>query len=522
MRQDKIGPVFGISVTVVGLFVVIGFLMPGQLNAVSKGALAFITKTFGWFYLVATFVMLVFAFVLAFGKFGRIRLGQDDEEPEYPFWTWLAMLFSAGMGIGLVFWGVAEPVYHYLSPPEGIEGSTAKAAQTALRYSFFHWGLQPWAIYTVIALSLAYTHYRKGRSYLISSTLYPLLGKRVEGPIGKTIDSLAVIATVFGVATSLGLGAMQINGGLHYLVDLPQTTMWELIIIAVVTVLFLLSASTGLDRGIKYLSNLNLGLALLLLLVVILAGPTFFLVEALTTTIGAYLGNLIPMSFRMTPFTQRTFVGAWTIFYWAWWISWAPFVGSFIARVSRGRTIREFVIGVLFVPTLLSMVWFSVFGGSALYFEMFRDRPIGEAVNRDVTSALFITLEQFPIGSVLAVLATLLIGTFFVTSADSATFVLGMLSTNGSLNPSRSTKTTWGILVSGIASVLLLGGGLEGVQTASIVMALPFAVILVMMVFATNKALKEEVREAERKEKRRIQRIEQWIEEEGKRKEPPA
>lgn len=517
MSREKLGTVFYVSVAIIGVFVLWGFLAPEQLDSMATRALEFITKTLGWFYLVTTFIFLVFAFFLAFGKYGQIRLGQDDESPEYPFWTWLAMLFSAGMGIGLVFWGVAEPIYHYLTPPEGVEGETPIAAQTALRYSFFHWGLQPWAIYTVIALSLAYAHFRKGHSNLISSTLYPLLGNRVEGSIGKTVDILAVIATVFGVATSLGLGAMQINGGLNYLGGVPQNVNIQLLIIALVTVLFLLSASTGLDKGIKYLSNLNLGLASLLLFFVLIMGPTYFLIEVLTTTIGSYLGNLIPMSFRMSPFNQRTFVGAWTIFYWAWWISWSPFVGSFIARVSRGRTIREFVFGVLFVPTLLSMIWFSTFGGTALFFEMFQDIDIAEAVNNDITSALFITLEQLPLSFVMVILATLLIITFFITSADSATFVLGMLTTQGSLHPSQTTKFIWGLLVSGTASVLLLSGGLNGVQTASIVMALPFTVILILMVLATNKALGEEVQEIERKERRRIQRIEKWIEEEIRR-----
>jgi glycine betaine transporter len=514
MHREKLGSVFYISVVVVGLFVLWGFILPEKLSSAAVRALSLITETLGWFYLIVTFIFLVFAFVLAFGSYGKIRLGKDDDIPEYPFFTWLAMLFSAGMGIGLVFWGVAEPVYHYISPPEGVEGGTARAAQTALRYSFFHWGLQPWAIYTVISLSLAYSHFRKGRSNLISSTLYPLIGERVNGPWGKGIDSLAAIATAFGVATSLGLGAMQINGGLHYLLNLPQNTGVELTIILIVTALFLLSASTGLDKGIRYLSNLNLGMASLLLLFVLLAGPTFFMIDALTTTIGAYIGNLIPMSFRMTPFTQGTFVGAWTIFYWAWWISWAPFVGSFIARVSKGRTIKEFVIGVLFVPTALSMLWFSVFGGSALYYEMFEGRGIADAVNEDVTSALFITLEQLPIGTVMVVIATLLIITFFVTSADSATFVLGMLTSNGTLNPRLSTKLVWGLLVSGVASVLLLSGGLNGLQTASIVIALPFALVMLLMVFSTNKALREEVMEQKRIERRRIQKIEQWIQEE--------
>jgi len=514
LHQGKLGTVFYISIAVALLFVVWGVLQPEQIAVAAGHALAFITRSFGWFYLLSTFALLVFAFALAFGPYGKIRLGRDEDEPEYPFWTWLAMLFSAGMGIGLVFWGVAEPVYHYLSPPEGLEGSTVQSARAALRYSFFHWGLQPWAIYTVIALSLAYAHFRKGRSNLISATLYPILGERSEGGVGKAIDTLAVIATVFGVATSLGLGAMQINGGLNFLVGFSQSTATELGIIAVVTVLFLLSASTGLNKGIKILSNMNLGIASLLLLFVVLMGPTFFIVDALTTTVGAYIGNLIPMSFRMTPFTGGTFVGSWTIFYWAWWISWAPFVGSFIARVSKGRTIREFVAGVLFVPTVLSMLWFSAFGGTALYYEMFEGKGIAAAVQEDVTTALFITLKQLPFGEALVVVATLLILTFFVTSADSATFVLGMLTSQGSLHPKLSTKLIWGVAVSGIASVLLLSGGLSGVQTASIVIALPFSVILLLMAFAVNKALSEEIRDMERKEKRRIQRIERWIAEE--------
>lgn len=514
MHARKPGIVFYVSIVIVGLFVVAGFLWPDRLNEAATHALDFITRTFGWFYLMAAFICLVFAIVLMSGSYGRIRLGRDDEEPEYPFLTWLAMLFSAGMGIGLVFWGAAEPIFHYLSPPEGIAGGTAQAAQIALRYSFFHWGLQPWAIYTVIGLSLAYSHFRKGRSNLISSTLYPLIGDRTDGAIGKCVDSLAVIATAFGIATSLGLGAMQINGGLNFLLKVPLNTSVQLIIIAVVTFLFILSASTGLDKGIRYLSNLNLGIAALLLLFVLIAGPTFFIVEALTSTIGAYVGNLIPMSFRMTPFTQGTFVGTWTIFYWAWWISWAPFVGSFIARISRGRTIREFVMGVLIVPTLLSALWFAVFGGTALYYEMFKHRGIADAVNKDITSALFILLQQLPAGATISVIATILIVTFFVTSADSATFVLGMLSSHGTPNPGLVPKLVWGLLASGIAAVLLLSGGLSGVQTASITIALPFAVILLMMLFATRKVLKEEARAYKQREKRRIRKLEQLIENE--------
>jgi glycine betaine transporter len=512
-ENGRLGSVFYISVFVVAIFVLWGFLFPEHLAEKAGDALSFTTTTFGWFYLFATFLFLVFAFYLAFGPYGKIKLGKDDDDPDYSYFTWLAMLFSAGMGIGLVFWGVAEPMFHYMTPPlAGIEPTSPEAARMSLRYSFFHWGLHPWAIYTIIALSIAYAQFRKGESGLISSTFRPLIGNHVEGPLGKGIDTLAAIATVFGVATSLGLGTLQINGGLSYLFGIPNTTMVQMIIIIVVTILYMISATTGLNRGIRYLSNLNLGLAAALLLFVILSGPTSFIIDALTTTIGGYLGNIIPMSFRLTPFNGGDWVGAWTLFYWAWWIAWAPFVGSFIARVSRGRTIREFVVTVLLVPTLLGALWFSAFGGSAVFFEMFEQQGIADAVSNDVTSALFVTLEQLPIGWFLGILATVLIITFFVTSADSATFVLGMLTSNGVLNPAASTKLIWGVLQSSIAAALLLSGGLNGLQTASIVAALPFAVIMVFMVVSLNRALRTEIKEEKKRERRRIKKLEELLE----------
>ncbi|WP_456277361.1 glycine betaine uptake BCCT transporter [Bacillus sp. AK128] len=513
MKNEKLGIVFYISVIVIVLFVLWGFLAPEILAESASNALSFITKSFGWFYLLATFIFLAYAVYLAFGPYGRIKLGEDDEDPEYPYFTWFAMLFSAGMGIGLVFWGVAEPIYHFITPPLDIPGGTPAAARTALRYSFFHWGLHPWAIYTIVALALAYAQFRKGESGLISSTFKPLFGDRVNGPIGKSIDTFATIATAFGVATSLGLGTLQINGGLSYILGIPNTIAVQMLIILVVTVLYMLSATTGLNKGIRYLSNLNLGLALGLLLFVIIMGPTAFIFDALTTTIGDYIGAIIPMSFRLTPFTQGTWVGAWTIFYWAWWISWAPFVGTFIARVSRGRTIKEFVLGVLLVPTIFGAIWFAAFGGSAIFFDLFEQRGISEAVSADLTTALFITLEQFPLAGIIGTLATLLIITFFVTSADSATFVLGMLTSNGALNPATSTKLIWGVLQSSIAAVLLWSGGLNGLQTASIVAALPFALIVILMVFSLNKALNQELYDQKRKERRRIKKLEELLKE---------
>ncbi|WP_078554016.1 glycine betaine uptake BCCT transporter [Bacillus alkalicellulosilyticus] len=514
MDNQRLGPVFYISVSIITIFVLWGFILPDHLDRVADTALAFTTTSFGWFYLFATFIFLAFAFYLAFGPYGRIKLGEDDDEPDYSYYTWFAMLFSAGMGIGLVFWGVAEPIYHFITPPlPEVAGQTPEAARLALRYSFFHWGLHPWAIYTVVGLALAYAQFRKGESGLISSTFRPLIGDRVEGPLGKSIDTLAAIATAFGVATSLGLGTLQINGGLTHVLGIPNTINTQLVIIAVVTVLYMLSATTGLNKGIRYLSNLNLGLAGGLLLFVLLAGPTFFILDAFTTTLGGYLGNIIPMSFRMTPFSQGTWVGAWTLFYWAWWIAWAPFVGTFIARVSKGRTIKEFVLGVLLVPTLLGTLWFTAFGGSAIFFDLFKNGAISDAVSNDVTTALFITLQQLPLGMILAVLATLLIITFFITSADSATFVLGMLTSNGVLNPATRTKIIWGVLQSSIAAVLLWSGGLGGLQTASIVAALPFAVIMLLMVISLNKALNLEAKEERRKEKRRIKKIDELLKE---------
>ncbi|MGG1397112.1 BCCT family transporter [Bacillus salipaludis] len=504
--------VYKLSVLITLIFVLWGGIAPKNLGSISKEAFSFTIDKFGWLYLFLALGFLIFAFYLAFSKFGGIRLGSDDDEPEYSNISWFAMLFSAGMGIGLVFWGVAEPISHYIDPPYG-NAKTPDAARLALRYSFFHWGLHPWAIYTIISLALAYFQYRKGYTGLISSTFYPLLKEKVKGPIGKAIDILAIIATVFGVATSLGLGALQINGGLSHLFGISTSASWQIIIIAIVTVLYLISATTGLDKGILLLSNGNLILAIGLLLITFILGPTFFLLDTFTVTIGSYLQNLLQMSLRLTPFENNPWIGAWTLFYWAWWIAWAPFVGMFIARVSKGRTIKEFVLGVLLIPSLFSFIWFSVFGGSALHLQMFQGKKIAEAVQNDITTALFTTLEGLPFGIIMSIIATLLIVTFFITSADSATFVLGMLSSEGNPNPSNKVKLSWGILQSSIAIVLLLSGGLQSLQTASIITALPFGIIMAFMCISIYKALDQEVKAARREEKIRKKKIEKLIKE---------
>lgn len=402
------------------------------------------------------------------------------------------MLFSAGMGIGLVFYGAAEPVSHYIDPPPGITPETPQAARQAMCYTFFHYGLHAWAIYTVMGLALAYFSFRKKRSSLISSTFYPLLGDKINGPIGKSIDVLAIIATIFGVATTLGLGTLQINGGLSHQLGWPSNFTVQLTIIGVVTVLYLISATTGLDKGIKILSNTNLYIAIAFMVFVLFAGPTAFIFEVLTTTISSYLQNLLQMSLMLSPFSAGSWIQDWTFFYWAWWISWAPFVGMFIARISRGRTIKEFVLGVLLVPTLFGFIWFAVMGGMALNLEMFHNGQIGPVVAKDLSAGLFVALDQLPLATILSTIATLLIITFFITSADSATFVLGIFSSNGSQNPSVATKLTWGVIQSSIAATMLYSGGLEGMQSAAILAALPFAIIMAFLCYSLYTALSED------------------------------
>ena len=494
--MKKTTPVFLVSVIVAVLFIIWGIIPLGNLslNNVTSGIQSFIVNKFGWFYLLTATGFLLFCIILIFTRYGNIRLGKDTDRPEYSYITWFAMLFSAGMGIGLVFWGASEPIYHFHYPPTG-EGETAEAARVAMRYSFFHWGLHPWAIYSVIALALAYFQFRKGSPGMISSILRPVLGDRVDGFTGLLINFIAVFATIFGVATSLGFGAMQISGGLASIVPaINNTLITQLVIIVVVTVLFMISSQTGLNRGIKHLSNLNVVLALSLMFFLLFAGPTNFIMDLFTTTIGGYIQNLPQMSFRLFPFDQEnSWVQDWTVFYWAWWIAWAPFVGTFIARISKGRTIREFLLGVLLVPTIFGGLWFSVFGGSAIFLEYFNGVSIYDVIDTGGTEvALFAVLQQYPLGLIMSGLAIFLICTFFITSADSATFVLGMQSTNGSLNPPNSTKFIWGIIQSAAAAILLYTGGLGALQTASIIAAFPFAIIMILMVVALMKSFKEE------------------------------
>jgi glycine betaine transporter len=487
-----------------------GVLAPASLGAVFDTALATITRNFGWFYLWVVLGLVVMALILAFSRYGDLKLGGEDDEPEFSIGAWFAMLFAAGMGIGLVFWGVAEPVSHYGAPPPGIAPNTPEAANAAMRYSFFHWGLHPWAVYSIVALAIAFFQFRKGGSALVSTAVQALPWRWVR-PLGPLVNVLAVIATAFGVAASLGMGALQINSGLARVFGLPVSGAAQVGIIVVTTALFLVSAVTGVDRGIKWLSSFNLVMAALLALAVFLLGPTVAIIDTFTTTLGAYASEFVRMSLRMTPFRDSGWVGGWTVFYWAWWVSWSPFVGLFIARVSRGRTIREFILGTVLAPTLAAFIWFSVFGGTALHMEILQGLPMAEAVQADVSTALFSVFDALPLGGLMTGVATVLVLVFFVTSGDSATLVLGMMSTGGDENPRPLVKVIWGVLVAGIAISLLLAGGVKAVQTATIVFALPFTAVILLMAVALWRGVRDDWAEEQRRERALRRRMREMV-----------
>ena len=488
MNKQKDQKVFYVSLFVVFAIVLWGVLAPENFGRASGGLFTFLVDKFRWFYLLSMFSFVVFSIALAFSKYGNIKLGPDDSKPEYSYISWFAMLFSAGMGIGLVFWGVAEPLNHFMAPL-GAEVGTAAAADFAMKKSFFHWGLHPWANYSVLALALAYFQFRKNKPGLISSVFYPLIGENgVNGPIGHMIDILAIFATVAGVATSLGLGTLQINSGLTHLFGIPTNIPVQIVIIVVVTAMFMLSAITGLDKGIKWLSNINLSLATLLMILAILIGPTVMIINAFTNGLGLYFGNLIRDSFHVEAFGDNSWLGGWTIFYWAWWIAWAPFVGTFIARISKGRTIREFITGVLLVPAFGSFLWFATFGTLGINL----GADVASEAIKSTPTAFFVVMSHYPMGSVISFVAVILLCTFFVTSADSATFVLGMMSSNGDLDPTTRRKVVWGIIQSLLAFALMLAGGLGTLQTASIAAAFPFAIVMIFSMVSLMKALREE------------------------------
>lgn len=487
------------EVAVPAIAVALAFLLFGALAPETAGALfdrlqAGIVARFGWFYTLSVGFFLVFVLYLLVGPHGGIRLGPDDSEPEYSLFSWFAMLFSAGMGIGLVFFAVAEPVRHYLDPPV-MEGGTVAAASDAMRLTFFHWGFHAWAIYIVVGLSLAYASFRKGLPLSIRSAFHPILGDRIHGPIGHAVDVLAIFGTLFGVATSLGLGVMQVNAGLDYLLGTGVSIPIQIALIVGITLVATASVVLGVDKGIRRLSNLNMVAAVALVLFVFAVGPTVFLLDAWTENIGNYLQTLPATTFWRDTWGDGAWQGEWTLFYWGWWIAWSPFVGMFIARISRGRTIREFVAGVLLAPAAFTTFWLTTFGNAALHREVF---GAGGIAGLETEQMLFVLLQGLPFSTVTSVLAVIVIIAFFVTSSDSGSLVIDMLASGGNPDTPAAQRIFWALLEGAVAATLLLTGGLGALQTVAIATGLPFAAVLVVMCFALLKALRWEGREGKR------------------------
>ncbi|WP_110458135.1 BCCT family transporter [Shewanella algidipiscicola] len=486
-------PVFYSSVVMIFIMVFVGAIWPEQAQTIFKSAQHWLEMKTGWLYILAVAIFLIFIIFVMVSRFGDIKLGPDHSEPDYSYQSWIAMLFSAGMGIGLMFFGVAEPVMHFLAPPDA-DPQSIQAAKDAMKITFFHWGIHAWAIYAVVALCLAYFSYRHKLPLLPRSALYPLIGERIYGPIGHAVDTFAVLGTLFGVATSLGFGVLQVNSGLNYLLGVPISATVQVVLIIAISLIATLSVFSGLDKGVKRLSELNLGLAILLLIFVLLFGPTVALLQAFVQNTGAYLSDIVGKTFNLYAYEQKNdWLGGWTLLYWGWWISWSPFVGTFIARVSRGRTIREFLIGVLFVPSALTFMWMTVFGNTAIDAIMNHGATyLSEAVSSDVSVALFMFFEHMPMSTLLSTIALCLVVTFFVTSSDSGSLVIDNLTSGGDPNSPVWQRIFWALLQGVVASVLLLAGGLQALQTVAIASAMPFLLVMLLMCLGLFKALQDD------------------------------
>jgi len=472
-----------------------GILVPEGFASAMKASQGWISINFAWFFMLTVSIFIVFLAWAGMSKYGKIPLGQDGDTPEFSFTSWIAMLFSCGIGIGFIFWGVAEPLYHYMSPPYMATGATPGAAPVAMQISLLHWGIHGWACYAVAGLAIAYTTYRLKMPLSVSNALYGILGERVNGPWGKLVDFLAAFATIAGIATSLGMGLMSIKFGIKSVFGADLGTTGMVVVMLVLIVGYTISAVSGLDKGIKILSNTNMILAFLVLVFFLVAGPTRFLLNLMVDSVGQYFSNLVFMSFWTDPMAEASegkWMGWWTIFYWCWWIAWGPFVGGFVARISKGRTIREFIFGVILVPLVITIVWFNVVGGSALHAEMNGTLEIYKAISADMGSGIFTLLSQYPLGSLVSFVVFFNLIIFLITSADSASFFVAMIISGGELEPSTPIKLIFGFLIGSITVVLLITGGLKALQTASIVAALPFAFVMLGMVVSTIRLLKKE------------------------------
>lgn len=487
--------VFYVSLIIVGIIAVWSVAFNDSFTVVANAAFKVLTTDFGWLYLISMIIFFGFIVYFAFGKYGKIRLGSDDSRPEYSNITWFGLLFGCGMGVGLVFWGVAEPLTYYLNPTDGIEAASQTSANFAFENFFMHWGILPWANYAVIGLALAYFMFRKNKKGLLSVMLEPLIGEKLaNGWLGKVVDILGVFATVAGVVTSLGLGTLQINAGFNYLFGVPINLVVEIIIIIIVSFLYIGSAVSGLDKGIKIISDTNLYVAIGLLAVCFIVGPKVETLNAFVNGMGQYIGNFIPTALKINSYSDNSWFGSWRLFYWAWFIAWAPFVGVFVARISKGRTIREFVLGVVLVPTIASCIWGAVFGNLGINLGekgLMAIEKLQEAVATPEVG-LFVVLGQYPLGFILSLVALVSLCAFFVTSANSGVYVLSMLSTDGAINPPNGRKILWGVIQSVMAIGLLMAGGLKPLQTISLVAAFLFIFVMLGTIAAFIKVLKEE------------------------------
>lgn len=487
--------VFIISAIICFGFILWGALDHESLGRVLEGILSSTVSNWKWLYQGGVLFFVAFCFYIAFSKYGKIKFGKDTDTPEYSNFSWFSMLFGAGMGVGLVYWSVAEPVTHFLNGPAyaGAPGSV-QAAEWSLPISYLHWGISPWAIYVILGIPMGLVIYRKGLPSLMSSCFYPLLGDKIYGPIGKIIDIVTLCITFFGVSTTVGLGTMELGAGLSFNYGIPMSNKAYMIILAVVTVCYLASACLPINRGIKTGSNISMAACIGLLVFLFILGPTWFILDNFINGAGIYIQNFITMSTWTDPVEHTGWLDSWTIFYWAWWISWAPFVGIFIAKISKGRTIKEFVMAALIAPTIFDMIFFNIIGSTALDFELSTATKgiIESAVNADVANGIFVLFDQFPLTQITIPILLVVVFTFFVVSTDSATIVLGMFSSGGDNSPKTSLKLMWGIALALSAAVLIIMGGLDAVQTIAIVAVFPFIFVMFALCCATIRMVKED------------------------------
>ena len=483
--------VFWPSAALIVLFITITLSVGEPMHEIFAGIQDSISENAGWFFVLAVNFFLIFVLVMAGSRFGNIRLGGRMAKPEFSTGAWFAMLFSAGMGIGILFWSVGEPILHYVTPPFG-SGGTVESAEVAMRTTFLHWGLHAWGIYALVGMALAFFTFNKKLPLTISSVFYPLIGNRIHGGLGKAINVLAVVATLFGLATSLGLGVQQVSAGLEHLLGVTDSVTTQVLLIGGITLAATGSVVAGLSHGVKRLSQMNIIIGTFFLLFMLAVGPTLFIFGSFVQNTGGYLDNFFALSFWTETYQQSDWQKGWTVFYWAWWISWSPFVGMFIARISRGRTLREFILGVLIVPTIITFLWLSAFGGSAIFLELNALADISGAVSENVATSLYALLDQFPLSSVTSIIGVVLVTSFFVTSSDSGSLVIDSLTAGGKLDAPVAQRVFWAVTEGAVAAVLLIGGGLGALQTAAIATGLPFAVVLMVMAYSLLRGLQDE------------------------------